>query len=315
MALLRGVETATRAGAGPALRRRPLADREDVLGRLMLAPALVYVIVLAGIPFGLAILLSFSNATAGSLTFTWAGVRNFVEVIPDPQFHRAVANTVLITVASQVLVIVLATVSALVLDAAIAGKRILRFLLLLPWAVPISLAALAWVWIFDSTFSIVDWTLKFLGLLHGWLFWFGDPTLALIAIIVVYVWRMFPFATVVLLAGFSAIPRDIREAAAIDGAGFWRRLFDVDFPLVLPIASVAILFGVVFTSTDLTVVYLLTNGGPYNSTNVLATLAFQRGILGEDLGQGAAIALFLLPVLVIAAIAMLRAARRAEVAA
>lgn len=303
---------------GPApivFQRRTLADREETLGRVLLAPALLYVILLVGVPFVLAILLSFSAASSGSLSFPWVGLRNFATIIADPQFRLALRNTVLFTMVSQVLVIVLAITAANVLDVAFAGKRVVRMLLLLPWAVPVSLAAMAWVWIFDSTFSVVNWTLKAMGLLKGWFYWFGDPTLAMISIITVHVWRMFPFATVIVLAGMSAIPIEIREAAVIDGASFWRRLFQVNLPLLLPVVTVSVLFGVVFTSTDLGIVYLLTRGGPYNSTHVLASLAFQRGILGSDLGQGAAIALFLLPVLVVVAILMLRVARRTEVGA
>src|SRR3989337_4229115 len=186
-------------------------------------------------------------------------------------------------------------------------------LLLLPWAVPASLAAMAGLAgpvIFDWTWRLAKWPLGATGLFTGWLYWLGDPTLAIIAIIIVHVWRMFPFATVIVLAGLPSIPVEIREAAVIDGASFWRRLFQVNLPLLLPVATVAVLFGVVFTSTDLSIVYLITRGGPYNSTHVLASLAFQRGILGGDLGQGAAIALFLLPVLVVVAILMLRVARR-----
>lgn len=314
MALRREVQTPL-APAAQIFRRRTRADREDFLGRVMLAPALVYVIVLVGVPLVLAILLSFSAATAGSLSFPWVGLSNFTTVVGDSQFRLALRNTVLFTLVSQFLVIVLAVTAANVLDAAFVGRRVMRFLLLLPWAAPVSLAALAWTWIFDSTFSVVNWTLKAFGLLKGWLYWFGDPTLAMIAIITVHVWRMFPFATVIVLAGMSAIPQDIKEAAIVDGAGFFRRLFQVNIPILLPVITVSVLFGIVFTSTDLGVVYLLTRGGPYNSTHVLASLAFQRGILGANLGQGAAIALFLLPVLVIVAIAMLRAARSAEVGA
>jgi multiple sugar transport system permease protein len=304
------------AVAAPALfRRRTLADREDLLGRLMLAPALVYVILLVGLPLVLAVLLSFSAAFAGSLEFRWIGLRNFATIIGDPQFRLALRNTTLFTLVSQALVIVLAVSAAHILDAAFVGRRAVRFLLLLPWAVPVSLAAMAWTWIFDSTFSVINWTLKVAGLLEGWFYWFGDPTLAMIAIIAVHVWRMFPFATVIVLAGMSAVPPDIREAAVVDGASFWRRLFQINLPLLLPIITVSVLFGVVFTSTDLGVVWLLTRGGPYNSTHVLATLAFQRGILGANLGQGAAIAIFLLPVLMVAAIGMLRVARRTEVGA
>jgi len=299
--------------AATPLRRGTLADREQALGRVLLAPAFLYVIVLVGVPFVLAVLLSFSAARSGTLSFPWVGLHNYTTIIADSQFRLTLRNTIVFTVISQVLVMVLATTAANVLEAAFFGKRAVRILLLLPWAVPVSLAAMAWTWIFDSTFSVVNWTLRASGLFTGWLYWLGDPTLAIIAIIIVHVWRMFPFATVIVLAGLTSIPIEIREAAVIDGASFWRRLFQVNLPLLLPVATVAVLFGVVFTSTDLSIVYLITRGGPYNSTHVLASLAVQRGILGGDLGQGAAIALFLLPVLVVVAILMLRVARRAEV--
>jgi multiple sugar transport system permease protein len=295
------------------MHRRTLADREEVLGAAMLAPALAYVLLLVGVPFLLAIILSFSNATAGSLSFGWAGWRNYAAILVDPIFLRALRNTAIVTVGSQVLVVVLATAAAQVFRAAFRGKRFARFVLLLPWAVPVSLAAIAWTWIFDSTFSVINWTLKTVGLLHGWLYWLGDPGLALVAIIIVQAWRVFPFATVIVLAGLASIPHEVIEAAIVDGAGFWRRLFHVELPLLLPVVAVAVLFGVVYTATDLGVVYILTGGGPANTTHVLPTLAFQRGIQGADLGQGAAIAVFLLPFLIVVAIAMLRLARHTEV--
>jgi multiple sugar transport system permease protein len=298
---------------GARLRRRTLADREDWLARLLLAPALLYVVLLVGVPFALAVALAFSSARSGSLEFSWVGWRNFLAIIPDPQFQLALWNTLRFTVISQILVTVLSLTAANVLSVAFAGRRVVRFLLLLPWAAPVALAAIGWTWIFDSTFSVVNWMFLVSGISRRWFYWFGEPTLAMIAIITVHVWRMFPFATVITLAGMSSIPQEINEAAVVDGAGFWKRLFEVNLPLLLPILTVAVLFGVVFTSTDLGVVYLLTRGGPYNSTHVLSSLAFQRGIFGGDLGQGAAVALFLLPVLVVVAIVMLRSARRVEV--
>lgn len=292
-----------------------LADRAEWLGALMLTPALLYVVVLVGIPFVLALVLSLSAATAGSLSFSFVGLQNFARIIHDPIFQRALTNTLLFTGVSQLLVVILATALALVLNTDFRGKRLVRFLILMPWAAPVALAAMAWTWIFDSTFSVINWTLRAVGLLGPgqWLYWFGDPTLASIAIITVHVWRMLPFATVVLLAGMTSLPRDVQEAAVVDGAGFWRRLFHVDVPLLLPVVTVAVLFGVVFTATDLGVVYLLTRGGPYNTTHVLASYAFQQGILGADLGQGAAIAVFLFPLLVLVAAGMLRVARGSEV--
>ena len=135
----------------------------------------------------------------------------------------------------------------------------------------------------------------------------------MIAIITIHVWRMLPFSTVVLLAGLTSIPQEIHEAADLDGAGPLAKAIWITLPMMAPILTVALLFGIVFTFTDMSVVYLLTRGGPFNSTHVLASLAFQEGVLGADVGRGASIAIFLLPALLVLAVAMLRASRRAEV--
>jgi multiple sugar transport system permease protein len=143
--------------------------------------------------------------------------------------------------------------------------------------------------------------------------WLGHPTLAMASVIAVHAWRMIPFSTVILLAGLTSIPRDIPEAAAVDGAGFWRTHFEITLPMMTPIINVAVLFGIVFTFTDMTVVYILTRGGPYDSTQVLPSLAFFTGVLGSDLSEGAAISVFLVPILVAVAALMLRVAHRTEV--
>ncbi len=144
--------------------------------------------------------------------------------------------------------------------------------------------------------------------------WLGEPRLAMLSVILVHTWRTLPFATVILLAGLTSIPRDIPEAAAVDGSGFWRTHFTVTLPMIRPIVLVALLFGVIFTFTDMTAVYILTRGGPADATQVLPSLAFFTGILGGDLSGGAAISLFLFPLLLIVAIVLLRIARRSEVA-
>ena len=195
------------------------------------------------------------------------------------------------------------------------GKWLVRLLILLPWVAPVSLGAIGWLWIFDSIYSIINWTARAIGLFGEgfWPIWLGQPDLAMASIITVHVWRMLPLATVIVLAGLSSIPQDIYDAAAVDGAGFWRRLFQITIPLVLPILMVAMLFGIVFTSTDMIVVFVLTRGGPFDSTHVLASQAFFTGIEGGDLAEGAATALFLFPILVAVAIGFLTIARRAEV--
>jgi len=308
--------TAGLSVAVPAARpRQGIRRAERLLGVVMLAPALLYIVLLVALPFLLAVFLSLTNSSAGSLDFSFVGLQNFRNVVSSPVFQRALRNTFLFTLISQATVILLGNVLARALLKRFRGKSLARFLILMPWAAPISLATLGWLWIFDSTFSVINWLLKVSGWLGPgqWYYWLGDPTLGMVAIITVHVWRMLPFSTVILLAGLTSIPNEVHEAADLDGAGPLGKTIWITIPMMLPILTVALLFGVVFTFTDMSVVYLLTRGGPYNSTHVLASLAFQDGVLGGDVGRGASVAIFLLPVLLILAVTMLRVSRRAEV--
>jgi ABC-type sugar transport system permease subunit len=298
-----------RAGA----RRLPLADREGLLAPLFLLPAVVYIFALVAIPFGLAIAFSFSDVTAGNPSFDWAGLDNYRAIFDDPVFWQSLRNTVLITAISMVLIVVLGKALALILLADFRGKWLVRFLVLLPWTTPVSLAAVTWLWLLDSIFSPIDWVLREVGLLDTNVHWLGRSNLAMGSVIAVQAWRIVPLAAVIMMAGLVAIPKDIEDAARVDGAGFWRRYFEVTLPLTLPVMAVAALFGAILTFTDMAVVYVLTRGGPTNSTQVLASWAFFRGIEGGDLAQGAAVALFMFPLLLAAAILILRAVRRMEV--
>jgi len=292
-----------------------LLDSELWLGRAMIAPAILYIVLLVGFPFVLALVYSVTNITVGSVDVRFVGLRNFSMIMENPAFWQALRNTIFFTVVSQVIVLILAKVLAMALMKDFRGKWLVRLLILLPWVAPVSLGAIGWLWIFDSIYSIINWTARASGLFAPdfWPIWLGQPDLAMTSIIIVHVWRLLPLATVIVLAGLSSIPQDIHDAAAVDGAGFWRHLFQITIPLVLPILMVAMLFGIVFTSTDMIVVYVLTRGGPYDSTHVLASQAFFTGIEGGDLAEGAATALFLFPILVAVAIGFLTIARRAEV--
>jgi multiple sugar transport system permease protein len=214
---------------------------------------------------------------------------------------------------TMVLTVILANAVALILAADFRGKWIVRFCVLLPWTTPVALSTIAWLWMLDSIYSPIDWVLRELGLIDGNVVWLGKPTLAATSVIAVQVWRMVPLAAVIIMAGLAAIPNEINDAAEVDGAGFWRRLWEITLPLTLPVTAVATLFAAVLTFTDMAVVYVLTRGGPVDSTQVLSSLAFFRGIDGGDLAQGAAIALFLFPLLLAAVIAILTAVRRMEV--
>jgi len=289
--------------------------RERVLGPLLVLPAFLYVALLVGLPFFYALYLSLTDATTGNPYGSFVGLRNFVEVVQTPVFRNALKNTFVFTLSAQLAVVILANILATALNADFRGKGFVLFLILLPWVAPVSLATIGWLWILHARFSILDWVMWQLGLLprDTNMFWLGKPNLAMFSVVLVHVWRMLPFATVVLLAGLASLPRDLLDQAEVDGAGFWRKLFQVQIPLLVPILSVAVLFGTIFTFTDMAVVYVLTRGGPFDTTQVLSSLAFFKGIVGGNLSVGAAISLFLFPVLFAAAVLILRVARGAEV--
>jgi multiple sugar transport system permease protein len=293
--------------------RRGLADREGFLAWALLLPSIIYIAVLVGLPLLLAIAFSFSDVTAGDPSFDWDGLSNYRRIFADPVFRRSLLNTIIFTVGSMLLIVVFGKVLANILVADFRGKWIVRFCVLLPWTTPVALSAIAWLWLLDSIFSPIDWMLRELGLIDGNLYWLGRPNLAMLSVIAVHAWRLIPLAAVIMMAGLVAIPKDLQEQAEIDGSGYWRRMFEITIPLMLPLIAVAALFGAIVTFTDMTVVYVLTRGGPTNSTQVLASWAFFRGIEGGDIAQGAAVALFLFPLLLAGAILILRAVRRMDV--
>jgi multiple sugar transport system permease protein len=310
-------------------RWRHVLESRRVLAVLLIAPAVVFMALVVGVPFAWAIYLSFTDAIGGSLTGSWVGLDNFTNAWEDDNFRRAVRNTLIFTLGSQVIVLVGAAVLSNFLVRDFRGKWIVRFLVVLPWAAPVVLSTIAWLWLLDSLYSVVNWTLASLHLDNGLvsvlaavnleedaqvpLQWLGRPNLALLALTIVHAWRILPFAVVIFIAGRASIPNEVEDASKIDGATGVKKLWYVDIPLQLPIALVAVLFGIVFTAVDFAVVYILTRGGPFNSTQVLPTWAYFIGIDGGSLGEGAAISLFLFPLLIVVTVAMLFFARRAQV--
>ena len=281
----------------------------------MILPAILYVTALVGFPFFLSIYLAMSDAKIASDTYAFVGLDNIRSALESPTFRKSLGNTLIFTLVSQVLVLVLGKILATCLTKRFYGKSIFRFLILLPWVAPISLGTIGWKWMLDSLYSPVNWVLQATHIVskNTWPMWFGERDLAMASVIAVHVWRLLPFSTVIILAGLTSIPREVAEVAEVDGAGFWAREFHIVLPLLRPILTVAALFGIVFAFTDMTVIYVLTRGGPAQATQVLSSLAFFTGILGGDLAGGAAISLFLFPVLVVIAVVMLQIARRTEV--
>lgn len=309
----------------PAPRTEPdtgwyLLDREKFLGPIMLLPAVIYIIALVGIPLVIAIAYAFSDVTVGDQSIDWVGLDNFRETWNNPAFRKALWNSIIFTLVAQICVLILGNILALVLSADFIGKRFVRFLILLPWATPVALVAVGWWWIFSPPYSALDYILREIGALGpgGWwsddnnAYWLALPDRAQFSVVLVQVWRVLPLSTVILLAGLSAIPQDVREAANLDGASFFRQLVWIRLPLLAPIMLVAFLFGTVFIFTDMIVVYIMTRGQPNDATQVIPHFAFIRGVQSGDLASGASVAVFLFPVLAGVAALMLRTARRAE---
>ena len=301
--------------AKPASRYRFLMDRREVLGSILVAPAVLYVLLLVGVPFLLAVYYSVSAYTIYDPSWRFVGLANFAQIVRNPVFQDTLANTFLFTFGSQALGLVLGKFGAFLLLRPFPGRKIVRALIVLPWVVPIALATVAWQWMFDSLYSVINWTLIALGIITraeapNWL---GTPHLAMLCVIVVNAWRFFPFAIVIFLAGITSVPQDVIDAATVDGAGFWRRNYQIIMPMIFPIVAIGLIFGIVFTFTDLSIVLLLTNGGPVGATSVLGFEGFQVGIISGDVSHGAAISLFMLPVLFVVVIGMLRFIRRREI--
>jgi len=301
--------------AKPASRFRFILDRRDVLGAIFVAPAILYVLLLVGVPLLLAMYYSVSAYTIYDPSWSFVGLANFEQIMENPDFLRTLTNTFVFTFGSQFLGLILGKFGALLLLRPFPGRKIVRALIILPWAVPVALATVAWQWMFDSLYSVINWTMIALGIISrseapNWL---GNPQLAMLCVIVINAWRFFPFAIVIFLAGITAVPQDVIDAATVDGAGFWRRNYQIIVPMILPIVTIGLIFGIVFTFTDLSIVFLMTMGGPVGATSVLGFEGFQVGIVSGDVSHGAAISLFMLPVLFVVVILMLRFIRRREI--
>src|SRR6185312_2031663 len=282
---------------------------------IFVAPAILYVLLLVGVPFLMAVYYSLSAYTIYDPSWRFVGVSNFLDVVENPVFRETLYNTFIFTFGSQLLGLILGKFGALLLLRPFPGRKIVRALIILPFAVPVALATIAWQWMFDSLYSVINWSMIAAGILtrEEAPNWLGNPYLAMLCVTVVNAWRFFPFAIVIFLAGITSVPQDVIDAATVDGAGFWRRNYQIILPMILPIVAVGLIFGIVFTFTDLSIVFLLTNGGPINATSVLGFAGFQTGIVSGDVSHGAAISLFMLPVLLLVVIFMLRFIRRREI--
>ena len=292
------------------MRLREWLNREEFLGPLFVTPALLLLLVLVAYPFCMAVYFSLSDAFIGRPS-QFIGIRNFVNLWESDAFRQTFQNAFVFTSIAIAVKLVLGITLALLLNQQLWFKRWIRGAVLLPWVIPTALSTLGWWWMFNSLYSVVNWT----GIALDFMDppgpnWLGQKYYAMTAVIVVNIWRGLPFFAITILAGLMAIPKELYEAAEADGAGPVRRFWHITLPLLKPVLGIIILFSTIFTFSEFNIVYVLTHGGPINSTHLFATLARQVGLETGRIGEGAAISLYLFPVLMFVVWAQLKSVRK-----
>ena len=282
--------------AGRPFTLRGFVEREGVFSWLMLAPGVVFLLAFVAYPFFYGIYLSLQDRRV-SEPGTFVGLANFAALFQDGVFWQVTRNTFVYTIVATFLKMIGGLAMALVMNQPFRGRNLARAFLLLPFIVPTILSTVAWMWILDPTFSVINWTLLNTGLVKTNFSWLGNATLAMVSIIAVNVWRGVPFYGITLLAGLQTISPDLYEAAAIDGASTHQRFWHITLPVIKPVLIIVTMFSVIFTFSDFQLVYALTHGGPANATHLFATYAFDIGMSAGQLGSGAAVALSMLPAL------------------
>ncbi len=284
--------------AGSDLWTRLKYDR-NWLGFWFMLPAAAFLLLFLTYPLGLGIWLSVTDTRIGR-EGGFIGLENFEWLNQDPVFWLSVFNTFLYTIVASVIKFGLGLYLAVLLNNHMPWKAIVRAVVLLPFIVPTVLSAIAFWWIYDTQFSIISWSLTELGLIEQNINFLGEPNNARASVIAANIWRGIPFVAITLLAGLQTIPQSLYEAATIDGASRWQMFRYVTYPMLTPIIAVVMTFSVLFTFTDFQLIYAMTRGGPANATHLMATLSYQRAIMGGNLGEGAAISTAMIPFLLAA---------------
>src|SRR5262245_17436181 len=305
------VTTTTTLGDAPPPRRQRLMEDERRLAFMLLLPTMLLLGIFIAYPFVRGIVLSVTDSRVG-VPGDFVGLDNYRRLWSDSIFRTAVYNTFLYTGVTTVFKLGLGLWLAMLLNRDFRGKAFTRAFILLPFIIPTVLSTFAWKWMFDPTFSVLNWLLYHLGAITGRINWLGDPDLAMISIMVVNIWRGVPFFAISLLAGLQTTSPEINEAAASDGAKPWQRFWYVTWPLLLPVTMVVMLFSVIQTFADFQIVYVMTGGGPANATHLFATYAYQIGVGTGLLSEGAAISLAMFPVLLLIVVVQLLYIRRVE---
>jgi len=272
---------------------------DSTLGYLFLLPALVVIVGLVAYPFVNAIVMTFQNKTAGA-PGRFIGLANYRELLASEQFLRTVFNTFVYTIAGVGVKFCIGLSMALVLNQERFCNNLFRSFLLIPWAIPTVMSALNWRWIFDDASGLINNVLVRLNLIEETISWLSNPHLAMLSVLIVVVWQGTPFFTMSFLAGLQSIPKELYEAAEIDGASVLQQFRFITLPRLQPIFVTAVMLSAILTSASIQFVYILTNGGPSDRTMIFPVLSYNLALGGaQRLGMGATVSLFFFPVLVV----------------
>ena len=283
--------------------------REGTLAWLFLLPGVLILLIFMAYPFGYGIYISMTDAFVGFSGTKFIWFENYSRLLDDPVFQKTFRNTFVYAFGTVPFKLVMGLGLALVLNQQFRFSRIFRAFLLLPWIVPTAISSLAFLMLYSGVLSPISWVLKHSGIIDGNINFLGDPVNAIISLCVANIWRGVPFFGISILAGLQAVPDDLNEAAALDGANSWQRFWVVTWPVIQTITLISTLFSIIWTFADFQLIYVLTKGGPANSTHIFGTYSYQT--LGyTDLGTAAAISLYMFPILAVLAIILMRFVRR-----
>ena len=296
---------------GAAVTTGSLLERESSLGVILMLPGALLLMVFMAYPFFLGIWLSLTDSGIGRVG-RFIGLQNFVDLLSDTIFHQTARNTLIYALVTVPFKCALGLGLALVLNNRMRFSNPVRAAVMMPWIVPTALSTLGWFMIFDPVFSPISWLFKQLGLIKANINFLGDPKLAISSVSLVNIWRGVPFFGIIILAGLQAVPAELQEAAAIDGAGVWHRFLHVTVPHIKGVVLIASLLSIIWTFADFQLIYVLTKGGPANQTHIFGTYAYQIGLSATEIGMGAAIALYMFPILSMFAVILLVYLRREE---
>lgn len=265
---------------------------------LLIAPITLYIVIVLLLPFFYGVGISFTDKSIGRQG-NFAGLKNYVELLSDPVFRGSIKNTFVYTVLSVALKVLLGISMALILNSNIKGKNIARGLMLLPWTVPTVVSIFTWKWMYSDVGGVLNTVLMKTGLISTKVAWLSTPVMAMFSLIVVNVWRGTPFIGISVLSGLQTIPSDLYEAATIDGAGVISKLFYITLPSIRDVIWLATLVTTIWTFNDFEIIWLLTRGGPVNSTQVISTYSYFIGIMKMDLSKAIAASVLFMPLMIL----------------